>query len=692
MRKLANAVWLSLIVILLAVKTTGRPLKLNYPNLVSDGVDDEAKHSFIFLRKWDWNHSAEECEQMYGFLPCSFTPLGHLFLIVRLFKILGPGIFGASIFHIIGPLPESLLLVASGLLNSKDTAQEYVYTGVGLLAGSTILLLTLIWGTCVIFASHNLSTNTNPNPSIDSSLIQSPFRKAFSILTGHGAITDKETSLTAVIMVLSVIPFIIIQIPKVLHLSSSGERLLIIITLVISFVFLLIYFFYQMYNRSMQQRRLDYVERKYFVQDILRYFEKHAVEEFLTEDGAPNTPAIRRIFENVDHDQDDCISRGELRTLLRSITYRIANVDKESVVGEVMKEFDLDSDQKITMDEFVRGFTKWLEERKQAMDQQNHSKKSRKDLYQILQPWFQKKRKEHEMNKQLISEMLEQLQSSEIGSLFREDGSPDIPTIKRLFENTDRDKDNCISQSELKDLIVNIKFPNISLATDEALERIMDELDTSRDQSISEEEFITGLSKLLPYAQQVQGNSTDEKYQVKENKEAKPSVEDGTVDRSLWARLKATMLLVVGIAVLAVLAEPLIDSVQDFSESASIPSFLISFILVPLATNARIATSAISTARNKKQRTSSLTFSEIYSAVFMNNILGFCVLLSLIYFRGLSWEFSSEVLVVLLVCSVMGITASFSSTFPIWTSIIAFLLYPLSLVLVYVLHDILQWS
>ncbi|XAR56498.1 hypothetical protein NMG60_11037015 [Bertholletia excelsa] len=634
--------------ILLAVKTTGRPLKLDSPNLVSDGVDDPAEQPFIFLRKWDWNYSADECDQMYGFLPCSFTPLGHLFLIVvyeyllfhgesyvasggeQLFKILGPGIFGASVFHIIGPLPESLLLVASGLLSSKDTAQEYVYTGVGLLAGSTILLLTLTWGTCVIFASHKLP----PNHS-------------------YGAITDKETSLTAVIMVLSVIPFTIIQIPKVLHLSSSGERLVIIITLAISFVFLLIYFFYQMHNRSMQLRRLEYVEQKYFVLDILRHFEKRAMEKFLAEDGAPNKPAIRRIFKDVDHDRDGSISRGELRTLLRSITCSVANVDKEAVVGVVMEEFDLDSDQKITMGEFVKGFIKWLDERKQAMDQQNHSKVSKQALYQVLQ----------QMNMQLISEMLEHLQSSAIGSFFGEDGTTDIPTIKRLFENTDRDKDNCITQSELKDLIVNIEFPNMD--TNEAVERIMDELDTSRDQRISEH---------------------------RKNKEAKASVEDGNVDRSLRARLKATMLLVVGVAVLAVLAEPLIHSVQDFSESASLPSFLISFILVPLATNARIATSAISTARNKKQRTSSLTFSEIYSAVFMNNILGFCALLSLIYFQGLSWEFSSEVLVVLIVCAVMGITASFSSTVPIWTSMIAFLLYPLSLVLVYVLDDILQWS
>lgn len=42
--------------------------------------------------------------------------------------------------------------LATGLSSSNEKAQEYVVTGVGLLAGSSILLLTLLWGVCFIFA------------------------------------------------------------------------------------------------------------------------------------------------------------------------------------------------------------------------------------------------------------------------------------------------------------------------------------------------------------------------------------------------------------------------------------------------------------------------------------------------------------------------------------------------------------
>lgn len=77
---------------------------------------------------------------------------------------------------------------------------------------------------------------------------------------------------------------------------------------------------------------------------------------------------------------------------------------------------------------------------------------------------------------------------------------------------------------------------------------------------------------------------------------------------------------------------------------------------------------------------------QIYGTVFMNNILGLVVLLSLIYFRGLVWDFSGEVLIVLIVSGTVGCFASFNRVYPVWTSVSAYLMYPLSLILVYILQ------
>lgn len=50
-------------------------------------------------------------------------------------------------------------LTVSGLSGSRGTAQSQVLTGMGLLAGSTVFLLTLLWGTCVVVGKCDLGPN-----------------------------------------------------------------------------------------------------------------------------------------------------------------------------------------------------------------------------------------------------------------------------------------------------------------------------------------------------------------------------------------------------------------------------------------------------------------------------------------------------------------------------------------------------
>jgi hypothetical protein len=44
----------------------------------------------------------------------------------------------------------------SGLFGSKEEAQSQVLIGMGLLAGSTVFLLTLLWGTCDVVGKCDL--------------------------------------------------------------------------------------------------------------------------------------------------------------------------------------------------------------------------------------------------------------------------------------------------------------------------------------------------------------------------------------------------------------------------------------------------------------------------------------------------------------------------------------------------------
>ncbi|KAG4386111.1 hypothetical protein GLYMA_12G227966v4 [Glycine max] len=93
----------------------------------------------------------------------------------------------------------------------------------GLLAGSTTLLQTIIWGTCVIVGKCDIE---------GSIAIDSRDTRGFS-LTGSGVSTDIWTSYAARIMVISVLPFVIVQLPQILN-STSGRHLAVLIALIVS--------------------------------------------------------------------------------------------------------------------------------------------------------------------------------------------------------------------------------------------------------------------------------------------------------------------------------------------------------------------------------------------------------------------------------------------------------------------------
>ncbi|KAL1567241.1 sodium/calcium exchanger NCL2-like [Salvia divinorum] len=671
--------------------------------LLANGVPalgQDTPSSPIIRMKTTDEYGSEEmiCRQLYGFLPCSESVGGHLFLILvyeyllfhgesyvasggeRIFKILGPGAFGASAFQLIGSLPEALILLGSGLWSNDETAKECMVTGIGLLAGSTILLLTLLWGTCILLGANNFHPHSHSHTN------QNRLEKfLFSIWPGYGVLTDSATSYIARIMLLSVVPLTLVQLPGIFRFSPSLKRHFLLALLLVTIIFLISYFLYQFFQPWIQRRRLLYIKHEHLVVDILKHVQNQTQGTLLTDNGSPNVSTIRRLFDERDEDRDRVISFHELKEFLKEIKFRKLNSDDESKTAEIMAEFDMDNDEKITMDEFVNGMTKWLDDTKDALSKRYHSVKSLKDMYQVLRPWIQKKREEREMMRHLIPDILEHLQNSVYGSLLSEDGAPDLSAIKRLFNDIDLDKDNCISYSELEELISSIKSGIIPYDPSTAAAKIMEELDVNADQLISEEEFVTGLSKWLNTIYKHKSDQTQNQDYQKTWEQTDKLIEDKFIDKSPPAWGKAIALLLLGIVMLGLLAEPLIGSVRDFSAAANLSSFFVAFVFVPLATNARLAVSAIAEAREKKLKTNSLTLSEIYGTAFMNNVLGLTVLLSMVYFRGITWDFSSEIVMVLAVSAIMGCIASFSTVFPVWIAFFAYMLYPLSLILVYVL-------
>jgi Ca2+/Na+ antiporter len=74
---------------------------------------------------------------------------------------------------------------------------------------------------------------------------------------------------------------------------------------------------------------------------------------------------------------------------------------------------------------------------------------------------------------------------------------------------------------------------------------------------------------------------------------------------------KAVLFLIVGTVCAASFADPLVDSVNGFSTASRIPSFFISFVLLPLASSASDGISSLLFAARKSKRIMSLTYSQV---------------------------------------------------------------------------------
>lgn len=84
----------------------------------------------------------------------------------------------------------------------------------------------------------------------------------------------------------------------------------------------------------------------------------------------------------------------------------------------------------------------------------------------------------------------------------------------------------------------------------------------------------------------------------------------GSMKNPRWNTMKALMMMLLGTIVAAVFADPLVDAVDNFSTATTIPSFFISFLILPFASSSEIVSGLIFSSR-KKIRTTSLTYSEV---------------------------------------------------------------------------------
>jgi len=168
--------------------------------------------------KWTANSTTDSCFEGRGeIFPCSSTIVGNLILMVFYGGLLGcaakfisdgaemlldfgfpPSVIGGVVLPVLGAVPDCGIIVASGM---GDDAQEKLSVGMGTLAGSTVMLLTIAWTASLMVGRCDLDET---NTSIDQTL-KGPFS-----LSNQGVtlLRDVRSGIT-LMMVTSLLYFVV---------------------------------------------------------------------------------------------------------------------------------------------------------------------------------------------------------------------------------------------------------------------------------------------------------------------------------------------------------------------------------------------------------------------------------------------------------------------------------------------------
>ncbi|CAK9867709.1 unnamed protein product [Sphagnum jensenii] len=523
-----------------------------------------------------------ECEELYGLMPCSTSLGGNLSLLLiygfmllkaaqllsdgseLLLAVLSPGIIGGLVLPILGALPDALLILVSGLGATQAEAQSEVLVGMGLVAGSSVMLLTALWGSCLIVGRCDLvDTSHGKLVAKDRTL-----NKGFSLF-GTGVTTDKQTKWLSWIMMATLLPYVVAQIPRLLGLTAGGS-LAVAIAGVLSVLGVIAYCTYQLIAPWIQERRIYWAKHKYksHVMHRMSYYalKKNLGQVFLEDGATLDAEVLRRFFQKFDQNKDEVLEEAELERLIKKLGIEHKkNMPEKHEIALWMEEFDIvPKDNRITEEEFLKGMEKW------------------RDSVKL---------------------------TNTCGTNWHSN-----PNNSAILQEEQEDDDNEDAEEE---------------------------------------------NKALPTKAQIINT--------------------------------AVLYLIAGAALAAFFADPLVDAIGGFSKASGISPFFIAFIATPLATNSSEAISSILFARRKHKKNISMTFSQIYGAVTMNNTLCLGIFLAIVYFRGLVWDFSAEITVILFSTLVMGGLAAVRTTFPLWVAFIAIALYPISIGLVAYLDYVCGW-
>jgi len=288
------------------------------------------------------------------------------------------GLVGSVVLPLLGAIPDGAIMLFSGL-GEVEEAQEKLAVGVGALAGSTIMLLTVPWALSVYygrvdFSGPDLEPNYKGNPKVTEGISGKATGVDLSPEINHGAR----------MMMLTTLPYFIIQGPAFFMTGdraqmSEKEHWWSLAGFVFCFAFFVYYLFSQvkMSNDSAHKLKrmaiikeslkkgkmslsgalgdqITYVEKKNEVQKRSLGLLRNSASESQFEPDAEVMELLKDIlseaFRGYDQDDNGTLSKKEFQLFLTDFH---ENIEADQV-DDVFGQFDRDRSGTIDYNEFIR--------------------------------------------------------------------------------------------------------------------------------------------------------------------------------------------------------------------------------------------------------------------------------------------------------------------------------------------------
>jgi len=141
-----------------------------------------------------------------------------------------------------------------------------------------------------------------------------------------------------------------------------------------------------------------------------------------------------------------------------------------------------------------------------------------------------------------------------------------------------------------------------------------------------------------------------------------------------------------GTALVLLFSDPMTDMLGVIGNKMGVNPFYISFIFAPLASNASELVSSMKLAVPKTQSSMVQALATLEGAAIMNNSFCLAIFLILIIWKGLVWEFTAETVSILFIQLCMAYMVLFKQQQTLFDGCIIMMFYPGSLVIVYLME------